>query len=83
MGDPIQFIQLLIKELVEDSTYILPIDALPDESGFRAKEDELMNNINAETDKDKEKLMGGGGDGNQYSYGKDIVWKYKILRLVL
>ena len=31
----------MIKELVDDTTFVLGIDALPDESGFRAKEDEL------------------------------------------
>ena len=41
INDPILYIQLLIKELVEDCTFVLGIDSLPDESGFRAKEDEL------------------------------------------
>ena len=81
INDPIQFIQLLIKELVEDSTYVLGIDTLPDESRFRAKEDELMKNINT-VEEDKIKLVS-GSDGMTYSYGKDLVWKYKILRLVL
>jgi hypothetical protein len=81
INDPIQFIQLMIKELVEDSTYVLGIDTLPDESGFRAKEDELMRNINT-VEEDKIKLVS-GNEAIQYSYGKDLVWKYKILRLVL
>lgn len=54
---------------------------MPDESGFRAKEDDLMKNINI-LEEDKIKLVG-GSDAIQYSYGKDLVWKYKILRLVL
>ena len=58
------------------------MDTLPDESGFRAKEDELLNNINIPSDND-EKTKLKGGDAVSYSYGKDLVWKYKILRLVL
>jgi hypothetical protein len=47
----------LIKELVEDSTFVLGIDSLPDESGFRAKEDEL-NQINAAEEHDQaQKLL--------------------------
>lgn len=79
--NPILFIQLLIKELVEDSTFVLGIDSLPDESGFRAKEDEL-NQISMQAE--EEKLVDQGSHKSvQYSYGKDLVWKYKILRLVL
>lgn len=71
----------MIKELVEDSTFVLGIDTLPDESGFRAKEDELISNMGTQ-EEEKVKLVG-GSEGVSYSYGKDIVWKYKILRLIL
>lgn len=90
---PNTLIKLLINELVEDCTFVLDIDILPDEKEFkdikeqmsRAKS-EMLSQAEQMAD-DKTGLVDANKkDGQQlitYTYSQDLIWKYEMLQMVL
>lgn len=88
INDPKLTVITFIKELIEDSVFILDVETLPDQFKFEslqkdcnaAKErfkEELENNKNQEIDKDRGVFM------SQYTYSDDLIWKYEMLKSVL
>ena len=77
-------INLLIQELVEDCTFVLDVDYLPDEKEFKELREKFKTeNRKAQFNEEEEKSNLLTDTMKNYYYSADIIWKYDMLEKLL
>jgi len=81
---PILMINLLIQELVEDCTFVLDVDYLPDEKEFKELREKFKKENKRAIPYDEEEKSNLLTDTmKNYVYSADIIWKYDMLEKLL
>lgn len=89
METPILIVHAFIKELVEDCSFVLQIESLPDQFVFKTLEEECKrekDNIENQIKQAPQKSTrqkGGEVFMQRYVYSYDLIWKYEMLRKLL
>lgn len=83
--DPLLLVHLLIKELVEDCTFVLDVDKLPDQYDCEQLREDCKKKQQEMEEEEKEGQKMNNAIGvftSKYMYGDDLLWKYEMLQVL-